>query len=169
MVDFVQDDLDDQTVMILDTLDTLYIWIGGRAKPNDQLSAIKAMQEYLELQKRTVNDLSTTFIATYPYQEPESFTRHFHGWTSEKFPKEKQGTLKVKTRPALEILQVLERKEYPKDLLLSEDPPEHVDRGHLELYLSAVDFEETFSMKKSDYEALPQWKQEKLKRQAGFY
>jgi advillin len=166
--EYAQDDLDDQSVMILDSITTLYIWIGKTSKPKDQLSAIKAMQEYLELQKRLSFDLSSSFIVTYAHQEPDSFTTHFHGWATDKIPKEMQGSTFVKTRPALDVLLELECKEYPKDVLLSEDLPDHVDRTRLEHYLSEVEFKEVFSMTRSDYEALPQWKQERLKRQAGF-
>lgn len=46
--DFLQDDLIDEDVMLLDTFSTVYVWVGSQAHPEEQKEAPKIAQEYVE-------------------------------------------------------------------------------------------------------------------------
>lgn len=66
-------------------------------------------------------------------------------------------------------LKLLSRTTYPKEELLNRPLPEGVDPRHLEAYLSAEEFEESFSMSKEEFTKLPNWKQTDLKKEKGFF
>lgn len=66
-------------------------------------------------------------------------------------------------------LALLSRSIYPKEELLQKPLPEGVDPRHLERYLSAEDFEESFSMTREEFMKLPNWKQTDLKKEKGFF
>ncbi|KAJ3360802.1 Coronin-2B [Kappamyces sp. JEL0680] len=161
---FTQDDLEANMVFLLDTAASIYVWVGSHSRPVEQSVGIKTMMEYLEKANRPADAIYTT----YPYQEPVEFTQCFHGWNREKYPKECLA-LPPKTRLAAVILDELERKEYPKAVLLSDQVPDHVDKTCLELYLSDSEFQETFGLSKAEYQDLQPWKRETRRRQAGFF
>lgn len=122
-------------------------------------------QEYV---KQCKDNTQNQLQITYPYEEPSDFTIQFHGWCRDKFPKESR-YLTPKVEDASKILAELLKTEYLKDVLLSENVPKHLDRTMLETYLSEDEFRESFQMKKSDYQALPVWKRETLRKKAGFF
>jgi Villin headpiece domain len=150
--------------MILDAVDVMYLWFGSQSKPNEQLMTIKTFQEYLKISSRT----SIPLIVCYPFQEPPQFTIQFQGWSKRKYPQDKLD-LPVKERLVDTVLGELEQREYSKQILLSEKPPEHLDRTCLELYLSDFEFKQVFKMEKAAYILLQPWKREPLRKRAGFF
>jgi uncharacterized protein involved in tolerance to divalent cations len=161
---FTQEDLDTNIVMILDAIDTIYIWNGKNSKSNEQSMAIKTMQSFLKELKRTDNQI----LVTFPYQEPSGFTRHFLGFSKDKFPKEFSG-LKAKTLIAESLMEDMETKVYSKEFLLSGALPDYLDKKSLELYLSEEEFLEVFSIRKADYMALQPWKRDGIKIKSIFF
>lgn len=161
---FTQEDLDTNIVMILDAIEAIYIWYGKNSKPSEQSMAIKTMQSYVKELNRTDKKI----LVTYPYQEPFEFTRHFFGFSKDKYPKEFLG-LKPKTLIAESLLEDMERKVYSKEFLLSGALPDYIDKKSLELYLSDEEFLEVFSIQKADYMALQPWKRDGIKIKSKFY
>ncbi|KAI0990385.1 hypothetical protein GJ496_003427 [Pomphorhynchus laevis] len=86
--DFSQDDLDDDDVMLLDTGNTIYIWIGQNASEMEIKLALKAAQTYyrhLQTAHRIRNKQNDSIIKfTAKNRECEEFTRCFHGWIKAK-------------------------------------------------------------------------------------
>ncbi|XP_064214700.1 supervillin isoform X3 [Tribolium castaneum] len=66
-------------------------------------------------------------------------------------------------------LALLLRTTYPLAELLQRPLPEGVDPTHLEVYLSAEDFQELLSMTKEEFQKLPVWKQTAMKKEKGLF
>ncbi|XP_044270482.1 uncharacterized protein LOC123015087 isoform X2 [Tribolium madens] len=66
-------------------------------------------------------------------------------------------------------LALLLRTTYPLSELLQRPLPEGVDPTHLEIYLSAEDFQECLSMTKEEFQKLPVWKQTAIKKEKGLF
>ncbi|XP_063919951.1 uncharacterized protein LOC135134963 isoform X4 [Zophobas morio] len=66
-------------------------------------------------------------------------------------------------------LALLSRTTYPLAELLQRPLPEGVDPTHLEIYLSADDFQELLHMTKEEFQKLPMWKQTSLKKEKGLF
>ena len=167
--DFCQTDLSTKNVALVYTGLILYVWIGEQSKWIEQKLAIEtAMVTQYLIQKETAKKEAEKVIVTFEYQEPLEFKRIFQGWTKERFPQDKSDMEPSSTTPEL-FLKTFERKEYTKEELLQTDTlPQHLDRKNLEDYMSPDEFQRTFSIKKSEYSSLPQWKRQTLKRNAGF-
>ncbi|TPX64851.1 hypothetical protein SpCBS45565_g05572 [Spizellomyces sp. 'palustris'] len=164
---FVQEDLDPNIVHILDTFSTIFVWFGTSAKVNEKIIGMESALLYLE--QSTLHDKQrTALLVTFAHQEPADFTKHFHGWTRQKIPKDKRD-LPKRTRPLPEVLAEYKRATYPLEVLLSEQLPEHLDPTKLEMYLSEEDFEALFKMQKGEYVSLQPWKREKVKKQVGVF
>ncbi|XP_072523178.1 supervillin a isoform X3 [Salminus brasiliensis] len=68
-----------------------------------------------------------------------------------------------------DVLTRLCKASYPLADLLARPLPEGVDPLRLEIYLSDEDFEKALEMTRSDYEALPGWKQVNVKKAKGLF
>lgn len=69
----------------------------------------------------------------------------------------------------VEKLAQLSRSTYSIDELLQRPLPEGVDPTHLEMYLSAEDFQSLLQMSKEEFEKLPSWKQSTIKKEKGLF
>ncbi|XP_014846463.1 PREDICTED: gelsolin-like [Poecilia mexicana] len=76
--DFSQIDLATDDVMILDTWDQVFVWIGKDANETEKTGAPKIAQEYLFSDPSGRRGIPITTIKQ--GQEPPSFTGWFHGW-----------------------------------------------------------------------------------------
>lgn len=86
VVKYQQEDLDHNIVMILDGVEGIWVWIGFQAKTNEKVIGMETAQKYADIK---YPQSSTRLNVTYSFQEPVEFTRHFHGWTKKKFPKDR--------------------------------------------------------------------------------
>ncbi|KAI8803308.1 hypothetical protein BJ742DRAFT_829278 [Cladochytrium replicatum] len=164
---FTQEDLDPNTVLILDVFNQIFVWFGLTSKANEKIIGMETAVSYLE-QSTIHNKDQTLLTVTYAYQEPRSFTTHFHGWTSSRFPKDKQNVA-PRVRPLAEVLKEYKQETYSLDILMGSDLPEHVDQTKLEMYLTEDDFESLFKMRKEEYLQMQPWKREKLKKDIGLF
>ncbi|XP_041099905.1 supervillin-like [Polyodon spathula] len=111
--------------------------------------------------------------------EPLTFTNMFPSWEHREDVAEiteREAELCSQIILVEDVLARLCKTVYPLDELLARPLPEGVDPLKLELYLSDDDFEEIEStMKKAldmvreEYEALPAWKQVKVKKAKGLF
>lgn len=74
-----QEDLDNDHVMILDTLSEVYIWIGERATKNEKVLALETAQMYVK-ESPQGHSPNTLLWVTYPFQEPTAFALQFLEW-----------------------------------------------------------------------------------------
>nr|AAO63152.1 gelsolin [Anableps anableps] len=76
--DFSQIDLATDDVMVLDTWDQVFVWIGNEANETEKTGAPKIAQEYVNSDPSGRRGIPITTIKQ--GQEPPSFTGWFHGW-----------------------------------------------------------------------------------------
>eukprot|EP01127_Copromyxa_protea_P006780 TRINITY_DN16767_c0_g1_i1.p1 TRINITY_DN16767_c0_g1~~TRINITY_DN16767_c0_g1_i1.p1 ORF type:complete len:856 (-),score=218.45 TRINITY_DN16767_c0_g1_i1:48-2615(-) len=83
ILNFCQDDLDDDDVMLLDTYREVYIWIGTKANKKEKEKAMTrdVAQEYIELADDG-RDKDSPIYSIDAGQEPIQFTSYFKGWNS---------------------------------------------------------------------------------------
>uniref|UniRef100_A0A3P9HW53 Villin-like n=1 Tax=Oryzias latipes TaxID=8090 RepID=A0A3P9HW53_ORYLA len=77
--DFAQSDLDEDDVMLLDTWEELFLWIGKHANKSETTDAWKSAQEYLRSHPAG-RDPDTPIISVKQGNEPPTFTGWFDAW-----------------------------------------------------------------------------------------
>ncbi|XP_059494284.1 gelsolin a [Stegostoma tigrinum] len=75
----IQDDLATDDVMILDTWDQVFVWIGNEAHEEEKAEAQKSAKEYIETDPSN-RDKRTPIVIVKQGFEPPSFTGWFLGW-----------------------------------------------------------------------------------------
>uniref|UniRef100_A0A7E4W5T9 Protein flightless-1-like protein n=1 Tax=Panagrellus redivivus TaxID=6233 RepID=A0A7E4W5T9_PANRE len=85
-VDFCQDDLDDDDVMIVDNGSMVFLWVGTRASDIEGKLAYKAAQVYIGHMANKQPDKPRKLVASLKYHESKRFRRLFHGWAQHKIP-----------------------------------------------------------------------------------
>ncbi|NWI71086.1 VILI protein, partial [Todus mexicanus] len=185
IVDFTQDDLEEDDVYLLDTWDQVFFWIGRGANESEKEAAAVMVQEYLRSHP-SGRDLDTPIIVVKQGYEPPTFTGWFLAWDPLNWADKKSyetlkaelgddsnlGQLTSMYTSTQEVFtattQLLPDKleTFPLDVLVNtsaEDLPRGVDPTRKE------DFEAVFGMKRSAFGDLPLWKQQKLKKDKGLF
>ncbi|KAM4687933.1 villin-1-like [Discoglossus pictus] len=84
VVDFSQSDLDEDDVMLLDTWEEIFLWIGKSANEFEKKEAVNSAKEYLSAHPAK-RDLATPIITVKQGYEPPTFTGWFEAWDSHKW------------------------------------------------------------------------------------
>ncbi|NWX33811.1 VILI protein, partial [Notiomystis cincta] len=191
IVDFTQDDLEENDVYLLDTWDQVFLWIGKGANETEKEAAAVMAQEYLRSHP-SGRDLDTPIIVVKQGYEPPTFTGWFLAWDPLNWDDKKSyETLRAELGDESSLGQltsVLTSKEeiftasttlvptkleiFPLDVLVNtsaEDLPRGVDPSRKENHLSDEDFQAAFGMNRSAFSSLPLWKQQKLKKDTGLF
>ncbi|XP_036721443.1 advillin isoform X1 [Balaenoptera musculus] len=79
ITDFTQDDLNPDDVMLLDTWDQVFLWIGAEANATEKESALATAQEYLRTHP-SGRDTGTPILIIKQGFEPPIFTGWFLAW-----------------------------------------------------------------------------------------
>ncbi|NXK01609.1 VILI protein, partial [Herpetotheres cachinnans] len=79
IVDFTQDDLEEDDVYLLDTWDQVFFWIGKGANESEKEAAAVMVQQYL-WSHPSGRDLDTPIIVVKQGHEPPTFTGWFLAW-----------------------------------------------------------------------------------------
>jgi len=176
IADFDQEDLDDDDVMILDTYDEIFIWVGSGANEFEKKESYKTAYSYLNSDPTGRTADNTVIIVVRQGFEPPQFTGHFHPWDTEIWAGGKtfQELIEEVGRENAGIaLLEDEAKKYtqthPYDVLKRRIPPEGVDVTKKEMYLAEEDFEQVFHMSKEDFLQLPEWKRINHKKEVGLF
>lgn len=170
--DFDQDDLCEDDVMLLDTYDEVFVWIGSGANFIEKKNALEGAVSYIkgDTTGRTVE--TTSILQVKQGFEPLNFTGYFWAWDPEKWSKgmsyeELKKQLGEENVAITSVNDELEKynKEYPY-AKLSQNGIEldGVDPCNKEKHLSNAEFEKYFKMTKEEYEKVKPWKREVLKR-----
>ncbi|CAI4229081.1 unnamed protein product [Auanema sp. JU1783] len=85
-VDFCQDDLDDDDIMILDNGDIVFLWIGSRASEVEVKLAYKAATVYVAHLRMRQTERARTLKLSIKGKETKRFTKCFHAWGKHKVP-----------------------------------------------------------------------------------
>ncbi|NXE28808.1 VILI protein, partial [Ardeotis kori] len=185
IVDFTQDDLEEDDVYILDTWDQVFFWIGKGANESEKEAAAVMVQEYLRSHP-SGRDLDTPIIVVKQGYEPPTFTGWFLAWDPLNWADKKSydelraelgdesslGQLTSMLTSKQEVfttnttLVPAKLEIFPLDVLVNtsaEDLPRGVDPSRKE------DFQAVFNMNRSAFSNLPLWKQQKLKKDKGLF
>lgn len=176
IVAFCQDDLDTTDVMLLDTGDEIFVWLGEGCQEFEKKESSKVAHKYLmsDPTGRTLDN--TLIIVVRQGYEPPQFTGCFHGWDANRW--EDQKTFKdvvcdIEKENAGVYLLGDEVKKYHQfysiDVLQRKIPPDGVDVKNKEMYLNDEDFEDVFQMTKAEYQKLPLWKRNNLRREHSLF
>ncbi|XP_075037159.1 villin-1 isoform X2 [Mixophyes fleayi] len=192
ITDYNQDDLEDDDVFLLDAWDQVFLWIGKNANESEKRDAALTAQDYLKSHP-SGRDRDTPIIVVKEGFEPPTFTGWFHAWDPFKFENRKSyEELKAELGGASEIDQIasefsqtqlnsfsaqtnlgsLVLKSYPADALLNkttEELPPGVDPSKKEEYLSTEDFTRIFGISRTDFQAMPDWKKQNIKKSKGLF
>ncbi|XP_028261392.1 advillin isoform X2 [Parambassis ranga] len=177
---FTQDDLNEDDVMLLDTWDQVFLWIGKEANEVERKESVPTSQEYLRTHPGN-RDLDTPIVMIKQGFEPPTFTGWFTAWDSSKWSGGKSyeelkkelgdqaAPVNVKTdQPCVEK----SFQSFPAEALVNKQAnelPEGVDPGQKEKHLSDSDFTGVFGITKDDFVRLPQWKQLNMKKEKGMF
>uniref|UniRef100_A0A3Q2P4M0 Advillin n=1 Tax=Fundulus heteroclitus TaxID=8078 RepID=A0A3Q2P4M0_FUNHE len=175
---FTQDDLSEDDVMLLDTWDQLFLWIGKEANEVERKEAVATSQEYLRTHPGN-RDPDTPIVLIKQGFEPPTFTGWFAAWDPLKWSggksyEELKKELGEDLTPIVEESPEKEKtyESFPPDMLINKEPselPEGVDPSEKEKHLSDADFSSLFGMTKDDFTSLPQWRQLNLKKEKGLF
>ncbi|XP_061419369.1 advillin-like [Lethenteron reissneri] len=84
VTDFSQDDLDEDDVMLLDTWDQIFLWIGKGSTDTERKEAVRLAQEYIDTHP-SGRDRDTPVLVVKQGYEPPTFTGWFQAWDSFKW------------------------------------------------------------------------------------
>uniref|UniRef100_W5LRA9 Advillin n=1 Tax=Astyanax mexicanus TaxID=7994 RepID=W5LRA9_ASTMX len=179
VTDFTQDDLIEDDVMLLDTWDQVFLWIGNEANEVERKESVVTCQEYLRTHPGA-RDCDTPILLVKQGFEPPTFTGWFTAWDPTKWSdgktyeqlKEELGevtSLEIVTE--MKVNQVSEENKtyqlFPFEDLINKNAdelPKGVNPSEREKHLSDEDFQFIFGMSKNEFSSLPQWKQLNIKK-----
>ncbi|XP_029450795.1 advillin [Rhinatrema bivittatum] len=190
VTNFNQDDLNEGDVMLLDTWDQIFLWIGMDANEVEKKEALVTAQEYLRTHP-SGRDADTPILIIKQGFEPPIFTGWFLAWDPQKWSGGKTyEQLKKELGDATAIVKITSdlnntslslsptvqssksHQYYPLDVLVRKQKhelPEDVDPAKKENYLSDKDFALAFGVTRGEFAALPAWKQLNLKKEKGLF
>ncbi|XP_071341213.1 villin-1 isoform X2 [Trachinotus anak] len=232
--DFAQSDLDEEDVMLLDTWEEIFLWVGNLANQQETKEAWKSAQEYLRTHPAG-RDPDTPIVFVKQGHEPPTFTGWFNAWDPHKWSDLNNTNLSksptvmdgggyrapggpvtspplyrvhggdLSPRPSTPTSPSIQRVWPPAsmtlspsgsltpsspaggtvspsaggsgmyldpELLINKSPselPQGVEPSQREAYLSDVDFENLLGTGRSDFQRLPKWRQNDLKKKAGLF
>ncbi|KAL7713052.1 Villin [Entamoeba marina] len=160
ITDWYQEDLEIHAAMLVDCYDISYLWIGSKCSSIDKKFALETAIEYIKRSKE-VERCNRKCMVIEQDKEPLVFTNIFHGW---RVGKRQIVTIDSNMKNCEE--EVLKfTQTYSYDDLVHKRFPDGIDKSILETYLSSVEFEEVFKMKREAFEELPLWKRNKIKHE----
>lgn len=176
IVDFCQDDLDTTDVMLLDTQDEIFVWLGEGCQEFEKKEASRVAYNYLLSDPTGRTPDNTLIIVVRQGSEPPQFTGCFHGWDSNRWAegktfKELVGEVGKENSGVSHLKDEVKKYHqfYTLDVLQRKVPPEGIDVTEKEMYLSDEDFEMVFRMSKEEYDKLPAWKRNNLRREKNLF
>ncbi|XP_036290456.1 villin-1 [Pipistrellus kuhlii] len=190
--DFTQDDLEEDDVFLLDVWDQVFFWIGKHANEDEKKAAATTVQEYLKTHP-SGRDPETPIVVVKQGHEPPTFTGWFLAWDPFKWSNAKSyEDLKAElgtsgdwgwitdeiTNPKPDVFNANSNLNsgplpvFPLEQLVNkpvEELPAGVDPCRKEMHLSPEDFTKALGMTPAAFSALPQWKQQNLKKANGLF
>ncbi|XP_061522540.1 villin-1 isoform X1 [Phycodurus eques] len=82
--DFAQSDLDEEDVMLLDTWEEIFLWVGSSANQDETKEAWNSAREYLRTHPAG-RDTNTPVVSVKQGFEPPTFSGWFHAWDPHKW------------------------------------------------------------------------------------
>ena len=174
IADFVQEDLVEDDVMILDTYDEIFVWMGKGANVVEKKGALQTVKEYIKTDPTGRNEEETTLMQINQGFEPPNFTAQFIGWNFDLW-KQSKNILQVRAEinaenAGISVDEVLANygKKYTYEELKSVNF-EGIDATRKENFLIEGEFPAVFQMSREEFSRLPKWKKLDAKRKLGLY
>ncbi|XP_031553548.1 gelsolin, cytoplasmic-like [Actinia tenebrosa] len=187
ILEFTQEDLIEDDVMLLDTYDEVFVWIGEGANDDEKRESIRTAMDYIksDTSGRTLDD--TVILQVKQGYEPLNFTGHFQAWDFDKWSKGKTfeeikkemgeekisefSNMRITETEAKKIINYNPNTFVPEKFYSYEELtrptcllPRDIDIKIKEKYLTDEEFANIFGMEKHDFDAKPRWKQIDLKK-----
>eukprot|EP01119_Soliformovum_irregulare_P015974 TRINITY_DN457_c0_g1_i3.p1 TRINITY_DN457_c0_g1~~TRINITY_DN457_c0_g1_i3.p1 ORF type:complete len:1028 (-),score=468.85 TRINITY_DN457_c0_g1_i3:19-3102(-) len=157
-----QDDLDDSHVMILEAFEEIFVWLPERPKELEKKLAFDAAIEMAKtLSGKDGRPSSIEVLVVNDGKEPLKFSRWFVPWKFQGNPDENSAV------PVEEYLSILSRKYTLQELV--ENCPKGLDKTKLEEYLYPEEFQKVFNMTREEWDQLPKWRQQEIKKTTAVY
>lgn len=172
---FTQQDLLEDDVMLLDTFDEIYVWVGKGANRLERQKALETAINYLKSDPTGRTEDDTRLIQIKQGYEPSTFTSHFHGWDHSRWRsglyKKEAFDQPAETGHISTVQEELEKlhQNYSYQQLVQKRLPEGVDPIYKEKYLTENEFYQIFGVSKETFYKKPKWKQLELKKQVGLF
>jgi len=177
---FVQDDLINDDVMMLDVYTEIFLWVGEEASKQEKDESMKTAMSYV--QQSQGHDKDTPIFRVSARFEPPNFTSHFLGWDAAKAGE-------LGEDPYLKQLEAMGIKTDGGPVQVSDDMigfskpgskaytladlkggcPAGVDPKNKELYLGDDEFATVFGTDKSTFTSFAAWKKTAAKKKAGLF
>uniref|UniRef100_A0A674BM60 Supervillin d n=1 Tax=Salmo trutta TaxID=8032 RepID=A0A674BM60_SALTR len=166
-------------LFMLDNRMEVYLWQGRQPDDGECTGSAKirwenqkkcAMETVLQYCKEKNSRRPPQAYLVLAGSEPLTFTNIFPYW--ERDPNiTTQITLPVSNKVTLvqDALNWLSKNQYSVEELTAKPLPEGVDPLRLEIYLSDQDFQRVLEMTRTEFNALPNWKQKNLKKSKGLF
>ncbi|XP_045472263.1 advillin isoform X1 [Harmonia axyridis] len=184
---FTQKNLIPEDVMLLDANETLYVWIGNLSSKEDHKLSLALAIEYLQMDP-SGRDMNISIIHVKQGEEPPTFTGFFPSWNKKfwkhyksfsRLIRDIESSSKGNGEHKSNGYIVLSKTEcefdqydkYPLEILLvpNEKLPSRVDPLRKELHLTHDDFLSVFEMNYKDFQELPKWKQQEIKKRVKLF
>ncbi|KAK0404216.1 hypothetical protein QR680_017345 [Steinernema hermaphroditum] len=163
IVDFSQEDLESDDVMLLDSNDEIFVWIGRGANDLEKKLALELAVEYVSKDPSGRAADETSMWVVKEGAEPPEFRAHFPAWRDAGKAEETMVTV-------ASMLECFSKSYSYDDLAVGADRlPFGVDPTRKEEYLIDGDFEKCFGMSKTAFGEMKKWKQLEAKKRVGLF
>lgn len=176
VVNFAQEDLYEDDVMLLDTYKEIYVWIGKGANETEKKESLKTAMDYIKSDPSGRTPENTLILQVKQGAEPLNFKGCFQGWDPTRWAKgksydEMKQELQRENDGIAFVRDELSRytKKYNLKELRRSFLPRDVDPTCKEKYLTDEDFHDVFKMTQEEFYAKPKWKQIELKKRCGLF
>uniref|UniRef100_A0A8C1ZKR0 Supervillin a n=1 Tax=Cyprinus carpio TaxID=7962 RepID=A0A8C1ZKR0_CYPCA len=181
---FLQEDLYTATqpaLFLVDNHHEVYLWQGWWPQDSESTGSARirwdsdrkcAMETVLQYSKEKNERKTPKSYLIHAGLEPLTFTNMFPSWEHREDIAEiteKEAEVCNQIILVEDVLTRLCKTTYPLADLQAHPLPAGVDPLRLEIYLSDEDFEKALEMTRSEYEALPGWKQVNVKKAKGLF
>uniref|UniRef100_A0A8C8JSR1 HP domain-containing protein n=1 Tax=Oncorhynchus tshawytscha TaxID=74940 RepID=A0A8C8JSR1_ONCTS len=158
-------------LFMLDNRMEVYLWQGRQPDDGECTGSAKirwenqkkcAMETVLQYCKEKNSRRPPQAYLVLAGSEPLTFTNIFPYW-------ERDPNITTQVTLVQDALNWLSKNQYSVEELTAKPLPEGVDPLRLEIYLSDQDFQRVLEMTRTEFNALPNWKQKNLKKSKGLF
>lgn len=169
---FTQDDLDINDAAILDTKFSVFVWFGTKSNQLERRLSLETAKDYtayaIGVDGRPKD---TPILRVMGFEEPLVFSTYFQGWEQKPLKKGAPPPEQTYDGGMASVLETLEQysRTYSYEDLVAKRYPKGLDETALEIYLDDESFEKIFGKTKSEFDKLPQWQKQNMKKKAGLF